>query len=161
MGVGVVASEHLRYGARGAYIEDRLLVRGARGVAIDTVRDMEIHLGSGMSDNETVAVFCHELVHATLRLGENLERPDLTYAQEELVAEAAASLVIQGLGIEAVADEDQRFLETHVFDLAGVHRASELVHGHARADLALQRLAARRGVLADVRLLRRRCRPTR
>ena len=86
------------------------------------------------------------LVHAGDLPGRDLQilRDHFAFRHDRLDRLVADLLELHA---QAVADHEQRLAQSHVLDLAGADGGAELVDGHSRADLALQRLAARRGVL--------------
>lgn len=65
------------------------------------IQERRITIGAGLSANQQVKTFCHELAHAIVRLDRHPEDPELDYASEELVAESVAFTCVRSLGIAA------------------------------------------------------------
>jgi hypothetical protein len=58
-----------------------------------------ISINSAHAVNHRVKTLIHELAHALIHLGDG-DRPELSYAEEELVVESAIFSVVGGLGID-------------------------------------------------------------
>jgi hypothetical protein len=65
------------------------------------INTQRITIDAGLSANQKVKTFCHELAHAIVRLDRQPEDPELDYASEELVAESVAFTCVRSLGISA------------------------------------------------------------
>ena len=65
------------------------------------INTQRITIDAGLSANQKVKTFCHELAHAIVRLDRQPEDPELDYASEELVAESVAFTCVRSLGIAA------------------------------------------------------------
>lgn len=65
------------------------------------IKTQRITIDAGLSANQQVKTFCHELAHAIVRLDRHPEDPELDYASEELVAESVAFTCVRSLGIAA------------------------------------------------------------
>ena len=83
----------------GVTIQYRELPGGAHGCyEIDTRR---VTLDPGLSINQQVKTYCHELAHALARLDRHDDDSTLDYATEELVAESVAFICLNSLGVSA------------------------------------------------------------
>jgi antirestriction protein ArdC len=82
----------------GLAVATALLPGGAHGCYEPAA--CRIGLAQGLSINQRVKTYCHELAHALARLDRRPEDPELDYAEEELVAESVAATTISSLGLD-------------------------------------------------------------
>jgi len=86
-------------GELGYRVVHRTLERG-RGGSCDAVAKV-LTINEHQSVNAQVSVTCHELAHALVRHDRWDDDPQLSYAEEELVAESVAHLAVAFVGLDS------------------------------------------------------------
>ncbi len=88
-------------GELGYRIVHQALERGHGGSCNFAERIVTIN--EDQSDNAQISVTCHELAHALVRHDHRDDDPQLSYAEEELVAESVAHLAVSFVGLDSSA----------------------------------------------------------